>query len=41
MSILKPYISPNFGFRELEIFQLLHIQGPHSEFRDPNPKNGA
>jgi len=38
---LTPYISPNFGSRELKIFQLLDMYRRYlrSEFRDLNPKN--
>jgi len=40
---LTPHISPNFGSRDLKIFQLIDIQVRYlrSEFRDLNPKNGA
>jgi len=40
---LTPYISPNFGPRELKIYKTLDLHGPHlhSEFCDPNPKNVA
>ena len=40
---IYPHISPNFGFKELKIYEPLDIQGPYlrSEFRDPNPNNGA
>jgi len=41
--ISTPDISPNFGCRELKIFQLLDIYGRYlrSEFRDLSPKNVA
>jgi len=41
--ILTPYISPNFGQRELKIFLLLDIYGRYLrfEFRDLSPKNVA
>ena len=40
---LIPYISPNFGYRELKIKGPLDLHGPHlrSEFCDPNPTNAA
>ena len=38
-----PHISPNFGFRELKIYMRLELSETHlhSEFCDPNHKNGA
>ena len=39
----NPYISTNFGSREVKIYRPLdlHQHHLHSEFCDPNPKNGA
>jgi len=39
----NPHISPNFGDRELKIYEPLDFHGLYLvlEFCDPSPKNGA
>jgi len=40
---LNPYIFPNFGHQKLKLYVPLELNEPHfhSEFCEPNPKNGA